>query len=56
MIVYHVAMKTADDYLRKREPHRAAHLERLVGLRSHGLVIGGGQRLLHQFNAVSGAE
>lgn len=42
MIVYHVAVQTGDDYLQKREPHRAAHLERLMGLRSQGLVIGGG--------------
>lgn len=42
MIVYHVAVTTADDYVRKREPHRRAHLERLVGLRAAGLVIAGG--------------
>ena len=42
MIVYHVAVRTADDYLRAREPHRKAHLERLMALRGHGLVIGGG--------------
>jgi uncharacterized protein YciI len=42
VIVYHVAVETADDYLRKREPHRKAHLERLLGLRTRGLVIGGG--------------
>lgn len=42
MIVYHVAITTGDDYLQKREPHRKAHLERLMGLRSQGLVIGGG--------------
>jgi uncharacterized protein YciI len=42
VIVYHVAVQTADDYLQKREPHRKAHLERLMGLRSQGLVIGGG--------------
>lgn len=42
MIVYHVAVKTADDYLQKRGPHREAHLERLMGLRSQGLVVGGG--------------
>lgn len=42
MIVYHVAIRTAEDYLRAREPHRQAHLERLMGLRSRGLVIGGG--------------
>lgn len=42
MIVYHVAVTTGDDYLQKREPHRKAHLERLMGLRGQGLVIGGG--------------
>jgi len=42
VIVFHVAIRTADDYLTKREPHRQAHLERLMGLRAHGLVIGGG--------------
>lgn len=42
MIVYHVAVTTSDDYLQKREPHRKAHLERLMALRGHGLVIGGG--------------
>jgi len=42
VIVYHVAVQTGDDYLQKREPHRKAHLERLMGLRAQGLVIGGG--------------
>lgn len=42
MIVYHVAVRTADDYLAKREPHRRAHLERLMELRGRGLVIAGG--------------
>src|SRR5712691_2925157 len=42
VIVYHVAITTSGDYLQKREPHRKAHLERLMGLRSQGLVIGGG--------------
>ena len=42
MIVYHVAITTSGDYLQKREPHRRAHLERLMGLRGQGLVIGGG--------------
>ena len=42
MIVYHVAVQTGDDYLQKRAPHRQAHLERLMGLRAQGLVIGGG--------------
>jgi uncharacterized protein YciI len=42
VIVYHVAITTAGDYLAKREPHRQAHLERLMGLRQRGLVVGGG--------------
>jgi uncharacterized protein YciI len=42
VIVYHVAIRTADDYLKKREPHRQAHLERLMGLRARGLVVAGG--------------
>jgi hypothetical protein len=42
VIVYHVAVTAATDYLQKREPHRKAHLERLLGLRAGGLVIGGG--------------
>jgi uncharacterized protein YciI len=42
MIVYHVAVTTSDDYLSRREPHRAAHIERLQGLRGAGIVIAGG--------------
>ena len=42
MIVCHVAITTSGDYLQRREPHRQAHLERLMGLRAQGLVIGGG--------------
>jgi len=42
VIVYHVAIQTGDDYVTKRAPHREAHLERLMALRAHGLVIGGG--------------
>ncbi|MFQ5828494.1 MAG: YciI family protein [Candidatus Methylomirabilia bacterium] len=42
MIVYHAAITTAPDYLERRAPHRRAHLERLLDLRAHGLVIGGG--------------
>jgi len=42
VIVYHVAIETAGDYVARREPHRRAHLERLMGLRAQGLVIGGG--------------
>jgi uncharacterized protein YciI len=42
VIVYHVAIATSGDYVQKREPHRRAHLERLMGLRAQGLVVGGG--------------
>jgi uncharacterized protein YciI len=42
MIVYHVGITTAEDYVAKREPHRRSHLERLMGLRRGGVVIGGG--------------
>lgn len=42
MIVYHVAVTAAEDYLQKREPVRQAHLDRIVTLRERGLVIGGG--------------
>src|SRR5438552_924864 len=40
--VLHVRVTTADDYLRRREPHRTAHIARLDGLRARGLVVGGG--------------
>ncbi|HEV8673845.1 MAG TPA: hypothetical protein VGX21_07360 [Methylomirabilota bacterium] len=42
MIVVHVTATNAADYFTRREPHRAAHIERLVGLRDQGRVIGGG--------------
>ncbi len=42
MLVYHARINAAEDYLERRTPHRQAHLERLVGLRAQGLVIGGG--------------
>jgi len=42
VIVYHAAVTTVDDYVSRREPHRRAHVERLLGLRQAGLVIGGG--------------
>ncbi len=42
MLVYHARITAAEDYLERRTPHRQAHLERLVGLRAKGLVIGGG--------------
>ena len=42
MIVYHIAVTTAEDYLTRREPHRRQHIERLQGLRAAGILIGGG--------------
>jgi uncharacterized protein YciI len=42
VIVFHLAISTADDYVAKREPHRRAHLERLQALRAGGIVVGGG--------------
>ena len=42
MIVYHVAIETSGDYLSRREPHRQAHIQRLTGLRSAGIVVAGG--------------
>ena len=42
MIVFHIAVTAADDYLTHRETHRRAHIERLQGLRANGILIGGG--------------
>jgi uncharacterized protein YciI len=42
MIVYHVSITAADDYLARRERHRAAHLERIIALRGDGFCLGGG--------------
>jgi uncharacterized protein YciI len=42
LIVYHIAVTAADDYLTRREAHRRAHMERLQGLRMAGILIGGG--------------
>ncbi|MGH8906319.1 MAG: hypothetical protein ACRD0K_07355 [Egibacteraceae bacterium] len=42
MIAAHVRVTTAPDYLTRREPHRQAHVERLLLLRSQGLVIAAG--------------
>jgi uncharacterized protein YciI len=42
VIVFHVAMETAADYVARREPQRSLHLERLMGLRAQGLVVAGG--------------
>jgi hypothetical protein len=42
MIVYHIAVTVADDYVTRREAYRRAHIERLQGLRMAGILIGGG--------------
>ena len=42
MIIYHVSITTADDYVHRRAAHREAHLARLTALRQRGFVIGGG--------------
>jgi len=42
MSVYHAAIATSDDYLERRAKQRQAHLDRILGLRSQGLVVGGG--------------
>jgi uncharacterized protein YciI len=42
MIFCHASITTVDGYVTKREPHRRAHLERLMALRSGGVVVGGG--------------
>ena len=42
MHVYHVAITAADDYITRRTAHRPQHLERIVGLRAQGAVVGGG--------------
>jgi uncharacterized protein YciI len=42
MIVHHVAVSAAEDYLTRREAHRKAHLERIVALRGAGICLGGG--------------
>jgi uncharacterized protein len=42
VIVFHVAIVTAEDYLSRREPHRRAHIDRLLALRDQSIVVGGG--------------
>ena len=42
MIVFHIAVTAAPDYLIRREAHRRAHIERLQGLRANGILVGGG--------------
>jgi len=40
VIVYHVVCTNSDDYKERRGPYREAHLQRLLALRSQGVVIG----------------
>jgi hypothetical protein len=42
VIVSHVGITAADDYLERRGAHREAHLARITELRRLGFVIGGG--------------
>jgi uncharacterized protein len=42
VIVCHVSLTAAADYLERRGAHRTAHLERIIELRRRGFVIGGG--------------
>jgi uncharacterized protein YciI len=42
VIVYHVSITAAPDYLARRERHRGAHLDRIIALRAEGLCLGGG--------------
>ena len=42
MIVHHVVIAAAPDYLTRREAHRRPHLERITKLRGAGLCVGGG--------------
>jgi uncharacterized protein len=42
MIVYHVGVTAAEDYVTRRERHRTAHLDRIIALRAEGLCLGGG--------------
>jgi hypothetical protein len=42
MPVYHAAIGTSEDYIERRAKHRQAHLERILGLRTQGLVVAGG--------------
>jgi len=42
MSVYHAWISTSEDYLERRAMHRQAHLDRILGLRTQGLVVAGG--------------
>jgi len=42
VIVHHVVIAAAPDYLTRREAHRRPHLERITKLRGAGFCVGGG--------------
>jgi len=42
VVVIHVAITAAEDYSTRREAYRRQHIERVVGLRAGGLVVGAG--------------
>lgn len=42
MFVYHATIVTSEDYIERRATHRQAHLDRILGLRTQGLVVAGG--------------
>ncbi len=42
MLIAHVAVVTADDYLTRRAPLRESHLARLMDLRARGFIVGAG--------------
>jgi uncharacterized protein YciI len=42
VIVFHIAVTAAPDYLTKREAHRREHIARLQGLRANTILVGGG--------------
>jgi len=42
VVVFHIAVRTVEDYVTKREPHRRQHIARLQGLRANSILIGGG--------------
>jgi hypothetical protein len=42
VIFFHAAIRTAPDYLTRREDYRKDHLARLLALRDRGLVVAGG--------------
>jgi uncharacterized protein YciI len=42
VIVFHIAVTAAPDYLTRREAHRREHIARLQGLRANTILISGG--------------